>query len=203
MAVQDDIFTMGKQKFNQIKSLVEEMEVQLALGKADARKTFESERKHFIEYVRERREALRHAAVEVAKDKHDLLLKFETLEEKLRTEAADTKEMFELQKEVILHAIYEVEHGIKAYYGEMATDVQEFLDGFKTKLDGYRIQLALGKFKDDASLETKKAELREAVSDMRLQLSKEENAKQKLDTVSTELTEAFDHFKKAFKEIFN
>ncbi|MBK8557935.1 MAG: hypothetical protein IPL65_20300 [Lewinellaceae bacterium] len=172
MTVQDDIFTLGKKKFNQVKALVEELEVQMALGKAEARKTFENERKNFAEYVRERKEALRNATTEVAKDKTDLFQKFEVLEEKLMQETAETKAVFESQKKAILKAIYEVEFAIKEYYGDLANDVQDALEAFKTKLDGYRINLALGHYADEGNLEAKKMELRESIGGIKEILSR-------------------------------
>lgn len=203
MAIQEDIFTIGKEKLNQMKAFVEEVEVQLKLGKAEARDAFERERKEFMNYIQQRRDAFRHVENEMMADKNELTKKFDELEDKLKAEAAQTKDAFDKQKQVILHAIYEVEHAIKENYGDVAEEMKEYMNSFKAKLDAYRIQLALGKFEDENKLEGKKAELRDAVGQLREQIVKEDMAREKLDKISTELNVAFDHLKKAFKEVFN
>ncbi len=197
----DDMLDTGKEKMAQLKTWLEELEVQLALGKAEAKEMIEKERKNLSLYMQEQRKRMKEAEERFEDGKADLIEKFDKLEDRLSKDMADNKEDFDAQKRDILEAIYELEQMIKDKYGMMEEDMREQLDHFKTKLDGYRVQLALGKYDMEDALEEKKAEIRSAVTGVRERMRKE--TPNKLEIISDEVGIAADHLKKALKEVFS
>ena len=55
MSFQDNIIATGKEKAAQIKSFLEEMQVQMALGKAEARDAIEREQKNFQKFINQQK----------------------------------------------------------------------------------------------------------------------------------------------------
>jgi hypothetical protein len=201
MALMDEMFETGKERMSQLKTWVEELEVQLALGKAEAKEVVERERKNLSLYMQEQKKRMKEAEDRFEDTKADLIEKFDKLEDRLGKDMADNKEDFDAQKRDILEAIYDLEQTIKDKYGMMADDMREQLDHFKTKLDGYRVQLALGKYEMEDVLEEKKADIRSAITGVRERMRKE--TPDKLDIISDEVGIAADHLRKALKEVFS
>lgn len=201
MTLQSDLMEMGKEKLTQMKVFLDELEVQLALGKSEAKEAFERERKNFQQYINDQKEQLKKVGKEAESKRKQLTEKFEELEQHLKKEPAASKHKFDLEKKSTLKVIYELEFLIKETYGEVGTLMQGKLDSFKARLDAYRIQLALGEFEDVAELENKKAVLLDAVSKIAEKLRKEENASQKIDHFANEINESIVHLKKAFTEL--
>jgi hypothetical protein len=200
MALMDEMLESGKHKMSQLKTWVEELDVQLALGKAEAKDALERERKNLSLYMQEQKKRMRDAEERFEESKTALIEKFDQLEERLSKDMGESKEEFEAQKRDTLEVIYALEQEIKDQYGEMADDMQDQLDHFKTKLDGYRVQLALGKYEMEDALEEKKSDIRNAVASVRERMHKE--TPDKLEIISDELGVAADHLKKALKELF-
>jgi hypothetical protein len=203
MTLQSDLIEMGKEKLTQMKVFLDELEVQMALGKSEAKEAFERERKNFQSYIREQKDQFRQASKEAESHRKELTRKFEALEATLAHEPPTSKKKFDLDKKKTLHAIYELEHSIKETYGEVGTTMQGKLDSFKGKLDAYRIQLALGEYEDAAELESKKEALRKALSSIAEKLRKEENASEKIEHFAEEVNESVEHLRKAFSELFS
>ncbi len=203
MTLQTDLIEMGKEKLTQMKVFLDELEVQMALGKSEARETFERERKNFQQYISDQKEQFKKVGKESENNRKNLSEKFETLESFLNKEVASSKKKFDLEKKGTLKAIYELEFTMKESYGEVGVLMQGKLDSFKAKLDAYRIQLALGEYEDAAELENKKESLRTAVSKITEKLRKEENASEKIDHFADEINESVEHLKKAFTELFS
>lgn len=194
---------MGKEKLTQMKVFLDELEVQMALGKSEAKEAFERERKNFQSYIREQKDQFRQAGKEAESHRKVLTQKFEALESILAHEMATSKTKFDQDKKKTLKAIYELEFSIKETYGEVGSTLQKKLDSFKGKLDAYRIQLALGEYEDAAELESKKEALRNAVTPITDKLRKEENASEKIEHFAEEVNESVEHLRKAFSELFS
>lgn len=203
MALQTDLIEMGKEKLTQMKVFLDELEVQMALGKSEAKDAFDRERKNFQQYISDQKEQIKQVGKEAENHRKTLAEKFENLENLLKKEIATSKTKFDLDKKSTLKAIYELEFTIKKAYGEVGTAMQNKIDSFKGKLDAYRIQLALGEYEDIAELESKKEALRNSVAKITDKLRKEENASEKIDHFADEINESVDHLKKAFSELFS
>lgn len=193
---------IGKDKVQQLKKIFEELEVQLALGKAEAKDLFEKEKKNLNAFVTEQKMRFK-TEQKIAEEKWDELLhKFEQLEAVLSAETATEKAMYDEQKEKILRCIYELEHTMKEAYGEVGAVLREQLDFFKAKLDAYRIQLALSEFDNATEADNRRMELKDKVAEIREKMRKDEEAANKIDDFMSEMSASFDHLKKAFSDLF-
>lgn len=186
-----------------MKVFLEDLEVQLALGKAEAKDAYERERKNFLEYVKEQKSAVKRAGKTAEEHRLTLADKFDHLENMLAKEVPASKRQFDRQKKDTLFAIYELEFAMKEAYGDVGLSLQNKLDRFKALLDAYRIQLALGDFENTSELESKKEALSKAVAEMQEKLHKEVSAGEKIDQFTDEMTVAFEHMKKGFSELFS
>lgn len=194
---------MGKEKLTQMKVFLDELEVQMSLGKSEAKDAFERERKNFQKFISDQKEQFKEAGKETENHRKTMVEKFEKLESFLEKEPALSKKKFDADKKATLKAIYELEFIIKEAYGEVGKTMQSRIDNFKGKLDTYRVQLALGEYEDAAELESKKESLRKAVGNITEKLRKEENASEKIEHFAEEVNESVEHLKKAFSELFS
>ncbi|MDX1939197.1 MAG: hypothetical protein SFU99_01515 [Saprospiraceae bacterium] len=202
MRPEKDILEIGKEKLQQLKTVFDELEVQLALGKAEAKEVFEREKKNLNQFVNEQKIRFKKEQ-KVAADKWDeLLARFESLEANLSAETATDKVLYDAQKEKTLRSIYELEHTMKEAYGDLGATFREQLDAFKARLDSYRIQLALSEFDNAAEAENRRSELKEKVNEIRERMQKEEEEANKIDDFVSEMSTSFDHLKKAFSDLF-
>jgi hypothetical protein len=81
--------------------------------------------------------------------------------------------------------------------------LQAKLEAFRTKLDSFRIKLALGEFETEGELEPLKPELVDAIAEIRERLKKEVGASEKIDSFTNELSTSFDHIKQAFANLLS
>lgn len=203
MTMQDELIEVGKEKLTQMKVFLEELEVQMALGKSEAKEAFERERKNFMQFITDQKEQFKKSGKEAESRRKDLFRKFEALEMELDKEPATSQKKFDMMRKDTLHAIYELELAIKEAYGEVGLKMQAKLDAFKARLDAYRIKLALGEYEDLAEMESKKEDLRVAVDAILDKLRKEESASEKIDHFADEINASVEHLKKAFSELFS
>ncbi len=203
MDFQKNLMDVGKERITQLRSFLDELEVQMALGKAEARDAFEREKKTLNRFINQEKAELKKMSKAAEEHRSELLAKFETLEAKISHPLPTAKRKFDKQKKETLQAIYELEAGLKETYGDVSREMQNRLDAFKGKLDAYRVQLALGSYEDEAKLEKRKAELKEAVGEIREKLQKEAESGSKVEHFVEEVSESFEHFKKAFSDLFS
>ncbi|MBK9016629.1 MAG: hypothetical protein IPM82_22535 [Saprospiraceae bacterium] len=203
MTLQDELLDIGKERLTQMKVLLDEMQVQMALGKAEARDIFDRERKNFLNFVSEEKNVLRRSGEAASTHRTVLMEKFDALDARLAKVVAENKRQYDVQKRETLHAIYELELAMKEGYGDVGMALQAKLDVFRGKLDNYRIKLALGEFETESELEPLKPELVNAIADIRERLKKETGASEKIDSFSNEISTSFDHMKKAFSNLLS
>jgi hypothetical protein len=203
MSLQDNIITTGKEKATQIKAFLEEMQVQMALGKAEAKEAFEREQKNFQKFLNQQKVEMKKLKEMNEENLTELSQKFNALEALIEKDLPHSKRKFDAMKKETLQAIYELEYEIKKTFGNVNAEMQNRLDDFKVKLDGYRIQLALSNFDDEALLETRKEELQKAIDEIQAKMNEESEAKGKVENFVEEISESFDHMKKAFSELFS
>ena len=197
-----DIKEIGQEKLQQLKTVFEELEVQLALGKAEAKEAFEREKKNLNEFIHEQKIRFKKEE-KVAEEKWEgLMKKFEQLEAELSKETSAKKKGYDKQKQETLRSIYELENAIKEAYGELGSTIREQLDAFKAKLDAYRIQLALSEFDNVGEADNRRIELKGKISEIREKMQKEEEEANKIDDFVSEMSASFDHLKKAFSDLF-
>ncbi|MCF8247019.1 MAG: hypothetical protein K9J37_18910 [Saprospiraceae bacterium] len=203
MTLQEELMDIGKERLTQMKVLLDELQVQMALGKADAKDIFDRERKNFLQFVSEEKNILRRTGETASKHRQTLVEKCDTLNARLAKATAENKRQYDVQKRETLHAIYELELAMKEAYGDVGMALQTKLDAFRAKLDTYRIKLALGEFEAESELEPLKPELVEGVAIIQERLKKEVGAGEKIDAFSNEISTSFDHMKKAFADLLS
>lgn len=202
MDLQKDLIAAGKEKVTKLKSFLDDLEVQMALGKMEARDAFEKEKKNLNRFIQDEKTVLEKMDREASSHRSDLWKSFGKLESNLTRSFATTKRKFDTEKKETLQSIYELESSLKEAYGDVRPSIQELLDKVKSKLDTYRVQLALGSIEDEADLESKKAELTEAITSLRERLQSDQEDNGKIKNFVDEIGESFEHFKRAFSDLF-
>jgi len=202
MSLKEDFLDLRKGKLTQAKAFLEELEVQMALGKAEAKDAFESERKNLTTYLNKQKAQLKNVENIAVEHKQSLLQSLENLESQLGMELSTGKRKFDKQKKDTLGKIYQLEDQLQKAYGDVSHNLQTQLDAFKIKLDGYRVQLALGSIEDEATLAKLKSELQAQVDELRIKLQRETVSGDKVDHFINEISESFQHMKKAFSDLF-
>ena len=203
MALQQVLIDVGKEKVNQLKSFLDDLEVQMALGKMEAKDAFESEKKNLNKFIQKEKSAIQNVAAIAEEHRKELRTKFEKLEGVLSRPFATGKRKFDKDKKEALAAIYEVEAIMKEAYGDVNYTIQQELNSFKAKLDTYRVQLALGTYEDETALETRKAALKETIGNIREKLARDSESGSRIENFVDEVGESFDHMKKAFSDLFS
>jgi hypothetical protein len=203
MALQEDFLNMTKGKITQAKAFLEELEVQMALGKAEAKDAFQSERKNLSNFLSKQKVRLRETEKISVEHKKGLLSSLENLEAQLVMDLPSTKGKFDKLKKETLEKIYLLEANLFEAHDDVSTHMQEELDSFKVKLDAYRVQLALGDISDQEALAKRKSELQGTIDELRKMLQKETSAGDRMDHFAGEISESFEHMKKAFSDLFD
>jgi hypothetical protein len=203
MESNQDFKDFGKEKLRQLKVMFEELEVQLSLGKAEAKEMFEREKKNMSTFINEQKAYFKREEKMAEEHWGQLREKFESLESQLSKDTPDGKETFDALKQSTLRSIFELENAILENYGELSTEMKEQLDQFKAILDSYRIQFALSEFGDSDESMKRRDELKAAVEEIRARMDKDEKDANKLDDFAKEMSNSFDHMKKAFSDLFS
>ena len=128
-----DILEMGKEKLEQLKSVFEELEVQLSLGKKEAQEAFEREKKNFQEFIDDQKERFKEEKEQSEEARDPLLTRLQALQAALAVDAPENEEAYSIYKDKLLRAVYELEAAMKEGYDKVRFSVREKLDLFKAK----------------------------------------------------------------------
>jgi hypothetical protein len=199
MKTQTEFKNQIKETLNELKGLFEEMEVQVNLGKKEAKEVFERERQNFTQFVRDQRQQWRRFGMmseeNLAKIKQSLHTLYTLLVES--TPAIQTD--FQVWKDKRLHAIYELEFLIREIQPGINETEKQVINDLKVKLDVYRIHLALSTFEKTDDLITYAEELRVQL-DKTIHFFENEvdDSWERVENFKEELGTSFEHLKKAF-----
>lgn len=199
MKTQTEFKNQIKETLNELKGLFEEMEVQVNLGKKEAKEVFERERQNFTQFVRDQRQQWRRFGMmseeNLAKIKESLHTLYTLLVEGTPEIQAD----FQVWKDKRLHAIYELEFLIREIQPGINETEKEVINDLKVKLDVYRIHLALSTFEKTGDLITYAEELRVQL-DKTIHFFENEvdDSWERVENFKEELGTSFEHLKKAF-----
>jgi len=176
---------------------LEELQVQAALGKAEASDKYEEIKKKFNMFIHESK-----FKYEVGREKmEELQTKFEELRVQLALGKAESIDAFKEQKKQLLGTIHEIEVKIKS--NEKLNRVYAFMllefEKFKAQLELLEQRFDKGKDGATASFEKGKQDFNEFIEKMRTKYSnkKEET---RWEHFQGEISEAFSHFKHAFSK---
>ncbi|WP_367390097.1 hypothetical protein [Lewinella sp. LCG006] len=192
-----------KNEARNLQALSDELRVQMALGKAEARDLIERERKALSAYINKERAALKASAAFSADDRRDFLTCIEDLESSLFTEVPTKVKAYDAYKKDILQKIYKLEEAVRVSYPDMSKQMQEILDAFKAKMDAFRVNLALHDKDDPARVEGIRREFTEKLIEVRQLLDRRETEQTKLDHFVEDISESFSYLKRAISNLSN
>ena len=174
---------------------MEEFQVKIALGKAEAEDKYEDIKKKFNSFINDSKQKIK-----VGKEKvDDLHMKFDKLMVQLNLGKAETIDAFKKQKKDILITIHEIEVEIKT--NETLNRLYAFVliefEKFKAQLEVLEEKLQNGKANFKTSFEKGKLEFNKYVEDLKRKYSKEKE-ETRWEYFQNEIAEALTHFKQAF-----
>lgn len=178
---------------------LEELRVQAALGKAEAKEMYEEAKKKLSASVHE----AKHQFSEMKNNEQVLKLvnAFEFLQVQLALGKAETEEAFESQYKKIVTALKNLEENFKSDLKDNAHFAQLHLEleKFKIKLQLMTLHYKLNMIKAEYNFEQKKTEFFQKLDELKVKmLDKEAVLKNKWDHLSDEIAEGYSHLKNIF-----
>jgi len=176
---------------------LEELQVQAALGKAEASDKYEEIKKKFNMFMHESK-----AKYDMGKEKmEELQTKFEELRVQLALGKAESIDAFKEQKKQLLSTIHEIEVKIKS--NERLNRLYSFMllefEKFKAQLELLEQRFDKGKEGATAPFEKGKQNFNEFIEKMKIRYSDQPEAT-RWEHFQGEIAEAFSHFKHAFSK---
>jgi len=176
---------------------LEELQVQIALGKAEAQDKYEEVKKKFNLFIHDSEFKIK----EIKEDMEELRSKFDELRVQLALGKAETKEVFKKQKKQLLSTLHDIELKIKSnetlnrIYALTLVEIEEF----KIQLEIFEKNYNRDKEKAKSAFEKGKDEFNGFIERIKAKYSKNKE-ETKLEHFQNEISEAFVHFKKAFSK---
>lgn len=203
----EDRASVWKREFeghlNQWKSTLDELEVQLALGKAEASDKFAEWKETFGKQINTGKSMLTPSSETL--NWADVKAKFEHLEVQLALGKMEAEDAYQEQKDKILEAIDDAKRDLQRAVSKVSKEFQEEADGFRATLENYQVQFALGKYEARDTLEDKKKELRDLVHEFRTKMDTVDVASEddKFDAFMEEMGKSYEHLKSAFTSLLD
>lgn len=177
---------------------IEEFRVQTALGKAEAQDKYEEVKKKFNLFVHDSE-----FKIKGAKEKIDELnAKFDQLRVQLALGKAETIEAFKKQKKQLLLTFHDIEVKIKTNetLNKMYALTLIEIEQFKIQLEILEQKFKKDKVEAKDSFEKGKQDFNSFIDRLKDKYGKKKKEETKFEHFQNEITEAFDHFKKAFSK---
>ena len=173
MSKQEEIKEKVLSIANQVKSKIEGLEVQLALGKAEAEDWLEEEKKKFSAFIERAKDAVEKAENIGKEKKEELITKGEELQVQLALGKAETREAFETQKSKIDVAMKNFQNGLRTIDDKLS-DIPGLLTKaggqINSKLEAFEVQFELAKAESKDILEEKKKEISNQIKKLKKKL---------------------------------
>ncbi|AXP82260.1 hypothetical protein CJ739_3198 [Mariniflexile rhizosphaerae] len=176
---------------------LEEFQVKAALGKAEAHDKYEEVKKKFNQFIHDSE-----FKIKGVKEKIDELhTKFDELRVQLALGKAETKDIFKKQKKQLLSTIHDIEVKIKTNetLNRMYTLTLIEIEQFKIQLEILEQKFNKDKPETKDAFEKSKKDFNSFIDKFKAKYTKEKE-ETKLEHFQNEISEAFDHFKKAFSK---
>ena len=178
---------------------VEEMDLQFALGKAEAKDKYEELKSEFNDFVQESKRKL-----DAGKEKADeIRAQLEELRVQLALGKAETLDAFREQKKKILREVNALETKIKTNdtLSNMYAYILIEIEMFKVRLEILEDKFEEKKEVSKEAFERGKQEFNRAVEGIKTTFSAKEEEKGRWDEFQSEISQAFDHLKAAIKSV--
>lgn len=214
MAEEKKIKDQAKEKLQKVKGEIEHMELQLALGKAEAADQFEKKKKELHDVVHAATAKVNKLAAEGKKKAEELKPELEHLQVQLalgKAESLDAYKKYEKEVKTAIHNF--VEKAKKVYdenahegeekWGNFVADVKVKSTDFHTQLDIFRVQMALGEKEIAQEFEEKKKEFVRDAKIISEKIDKKmDEAEDLIEDFGDDLAEKFGEVKKKFLSWF-
>jgi hypothetical protein len=176
---------------------LEEFQVQAALGKAEAKDKYEEVKKKFNHFIHDSEFKIKGIKEKI----EELNTKFDELRVQLALGKAETKEVFKKQKKQLLLTLHDIEVKIKTndtlnrLYALTLIEIEQF----KIQLEILEQKFDKDKKEAKDSFEKGKHDFNSFINKFKGKYGKKKEVS-KMEHFQTEISEAFDHFKKAFSK---
>ncbi|NNK90427.1 MAG: hypothetical protein HKO89_07450 [Saprospiraceae bacterium] len=201
--MENAIFEKLKGQVKNLKVLSEELQVQMALGKAEAKDLVDREKKELTNFFNKQKKQIERFESSAMENRRAFLSAVEDLESSLHVDIPEDKTEYDLYKDRILKNIYKLEEVTREHFPQVEDEMKESLEAFKAKMDAFRVNLALHDKDDPEKVRQVKREFSEKVAEIRTTLAKKEEAQTKLENFFEDLSESFNYLKKAISDLSN
>lgn len=176
---------------------LEEFQVQTALGKAEAQDKYEDVKKKFNQFIHKSEFKFKEGKEKI----DELNTKFDELRVQLALGKAETKEIFKKQKKQLLLTLHDIEVKIKTNetLNKMYALTLIEIEQFKIQLEILEQKFNKDKGEGKGTFEKGKEDFNAFINKFKGKYAKKKE-ETKLEHFQNEITEAFDHFKKAFSK---
>ena len=199
----NEIIDQVKNFTKNLKTLTDELRVQMVLGKAEARDILEQERKNFSQYINRQKIEI-NKNVEMSNNIREQFLKtVENLENKLLNTVPTASNDYDQYKKEVLKNVYQLEEEVKKNYSIMTPDMLKNIDSFKNKMDAFRVNLALHDKDDPKKVDRIRNEFSEKLKQVGNLLGERENAQSKLDSFTKDISVSYKILRKAISDLSN
>lgn len=181
-------------RINNLKAIVQELQLQLTLGKAEALDELERQKKNLQATVNEIKQKV--------ESDPKVKARLEELQVQLALGKAETRDMFEEQKVKLISLINEVEKSLEKNYPDLMEKAEALFTRLKTRLEIGRVHFALGTADAKDELEKLGKVLSKDFNEVIAKLEKKKNLSDiKWEDVSEEIQDAYTHIKNAFTRL--
>lgn len=192
-----------KNQTKNLKTLTQELQVQMALGKAEARDLVELERKNLSKYISQQKIEMNKNISISNENKNQFLHTVENLESKLNSPVPTESLVYDQYKSEVLQNVYQLEEELKNNYTSMSNEMKENLDSFKNKMDAFRVNLALHDKDDPKKVARVRNEFSEKLEQVGSLLGEREIAQTKLDNFVEDISESYKFLRRAISDLSN
>lgn len=197
------ILNRVKHQIRNINVWTEELQVQMVLGKAEARDLLEKERKALSRYFQSQKKEIDKLSSTSAECRKEFLTTVENLESSLFNETPTNTTDYDKYKGSILSYIYALEEQIKYNYPNYGLELQNRLESFKSKMDAFRVNLALHDKDNPEQVDQLRLDFTQKLSDIRQLLKNQEVAQTKLNNFKEDISESYNYLKRAITDLAN
>lgn len=190
------------ERLMQVQQDLDELTVQLALGKAEAREKFEEVKHDF----RLRLVQIKHKAVSalLTDSAERMQGTFEELEVQLALGKAESKEVFEDQVKKINQSLHDLELAIrnKLPQGVNTDSFLHDIESFKLKMEIIRLKFELKRFEVKDAFKEKMLEIRKSVHALKAKGEEAlQGGEERIEEWKEEVQNVYSNFRKAIKEL--
>ncbi len=198
-----DLINEGNSQWNRVKTEVDDLGLQLALGRHEAREVFEREWKRFSGFLEDQSHRLRRQSYWATHLLSELKQHATALKTILKQAAPDSEKVFVNWREGVLRTVYELEFIIDQLYPVLDQGERDLVSTFRIKMEVYRTRLLIIPFSELQTLQQQAVQLVDKIDDVMVWLDRDsESAREKVQRFGKEIGVSFDHMKQAFGELF-